>query len=160
MFGFSKNAVLAATVAVMSFGGGATAQSVKTIYVGQDVNIERGMSALRSGDLDGALKHLRRAARGDIGTERLVPVLSNICAIEYARGELDAAEEACDRAINEDRSFWRAYVNRGNVHKSRGDYAAAKSDYERAAGIDRNDLSVQALASLEAYADKLVAEAK
>jgi tetratricopeptide (TPR) repeat protein len=160
MFDLTKKLVIAATVAVVGLSAGAGAQSTKTIYLGQDMNIERGMNALRSGDLDGALKHLRRAARADIGTERLVPVLSNICAIEYAQGNLDAAEEACDRAIGEDRSFWRAYVNRGNVYKARGDYTAAKADYERAAQIDRNDLSERALASLEASKDKLVAEAK
>ncbi len=160
MFGFSRKAAMAATVAVMALTTGVSAQAVKTLYVGQDMNIERGMNALKAGKLEEALKHLGRAARADIGTERLVPVLSNICAIEYARGNLDAAEQACDRAIGEDRTFWRAYVNRGNVHKARGDYEAARADYERAVGVDGNDLAVQALVSLDAHADKLVAEAK
>ncbi|WP_262689491.1 tetratricopeptide repeat protein [Kordiimonas aestuarii] len=160
MFKFSKTLTIAAGLAAASFTGGAHAQSVKTIYVGQDMNIERGMNALRSGDLDGAAKHLQRAARADIGNERLVPVLSNLCAVDYARGNLDAAEKACDRAIGEDKLFWRAYVNRGNIHKARGDFVAAQADYKRAVRIDDNELVQRALASLEAHKDKLLAEAK
>ncbi|WP_417449705.1 tetratricopeptide repeat protein [Kordiimonas sp.] len=160
MFKLTKSIAVGAVFAVASLTGGAEAQTVKTLYFGQDANIERGMNALRSGDLDGAAKHLRRAVKADIGRDRLVPALNNLCAIDYARGNLDEAKGACDRAIREDKMFWRAYVNRGNVHKARGDLTAAQADYERAARLDDNALSRQALATLQGDRKRLLADAQ
>ncbi|WP_417460994.1 hypothetical protein [Kordiimonas sp.] len=161
MFKISKAVAIAGLVfAVSVVSVNAEAQSTKTLYLSENGNLERGMESLRQGNLKSAAKHLRRAVRADLGTERLVPALSNLCAVEYALGELASAEEHCSRAIGEDRHFWRAYVNRGNVYKAKGSYEAAHADYRRAEDISSNDLTVSALASLEADHNRLVAEAK
>ena len=161
MLKISKIAAVAGLlVAVSGVTVGAEAQATKTLYLSENGNLERGMQSLRQGNLKQAARHLRRAVRADLGAERLAPALSNLCAVEYVLGELDAAEKHCSQAIGEDRHFWRAYVNRGNVHKAKGSYDAAHADYRRAADISSNDLTAQALASLEADHDRLVAEAK
>lgn len=158
MFKISKAVAVASLLVAVS--GVAEAQATKTLYLSENGNLERGMESLRQGNLEAAAKHLRRAVRADLGTERLVPALSNLCAVEYALGELAEAEKHCSKAIGEDRHFWRAYVNRGNVYKAQGSYDAAYADYSRAADISSNDLTVNALASLEADQDRLVAQAK
>ena len=157
MWKVSKAAATGLALAGVGLSATANAQ---VLYGGKDQNIERGMHALKQGDLEQAAKHLTRASRTNLGSGRLVPVLNNLCAINYALGNLDAAEQACDRAIGEDKLFWRAYVNRGNVFKAKGDYAAAHEDYSRAAGIHDGPMPQQALARLEAEYQTLVAEVK
>lgn len=161
MFKVSRTVAAAGVMlAVSGVSFHAEAQSTKTLYLSENGNLERGMKSLQQGNLVLAVKHLRRAVRADLGTERLVPALSNLCAAEYALGDLDMAEKHCNEAIGEDRHYWRAYVNRGNVHKAKGRREAAHADYLRAESISSNDLTVKALASLEPNPERRVAQAK
>lgn len=154
----SKKLIAGVALAVVSVS---TTVSADTLYFSNDRNMERGMEALMQGELQTASKYLGRAAKTDLGKERLVPVLSNLCAVDYALGKLDSAQEACDRAIQEDRHFWRAYVNRGNVHKAKGHFEEAREDYTRALRINPNgQLPKDALARLMEEQPKYFAEAK
>ncbi|SDE37381.1 tetratricopeptide repeat protein [Kordiimonas lacus] len=153
-----KSLVAGAVLAVASFSAAANAQ---TFYAGPDRNIERGTDALMQGDLKTASKYFHRAAETNLGKERLVPLLNNLCAVDYALGKLDSAEEACSRAIAEDRHFWRAYVNRGNVLKAKGEYADAHQDYAKAVRLKpKSDIAQRALARLQEEQPKLFAAAK
>lgn len=123
------------------------AASAQTLYMLHDRDLQRGTEAMLAGELETASKYLRRATKKDLGPLRLVPALNNLCAVDYALGKLESAEQACTRAIAEDRYFWRAYVNRGNVGKSLGDYQRAKADYEKAVRLKPDaDLPKRALA--------------
>lgn len=158
MFGTAKNLtakLLAIGLGIAAFGGAANAQ---VLYMAKDLNYEKAMSALKSGDLETASLHLHKAASFDIGAERLLPVLNNLCAVEYALGRLDSAEAACDRALSEDRHYWRAYVNRGNILKARGNLDGARADYARAVKLSGGaDLPVELLARLDSGEERLVA---
>jgi len=158
MMTFTKTLIAGAVLAAAGLSQGADAQ---TLYMRHDRDMQRGNAAMLAGDLDAAAKYLRRAAKKDLGPQRLVPTLNNLCAVDYALGNLDSAEEACSRAIGEDRYFWRAYVNRGNVRKARGDYQSAQADYEKAVRLKPGaDMPKRALARLISEQPKLVAEAR
>lgn len=146
MWTIPKGLVAAAALTIAGFSTMAQAQ---TYYMGKDSNIERGTKAMMKGNLETASRYLGRAAQTDLGHDRLVPVLNNLCAVDYALGKLESAEAACSRAISEDRHFWRAYVNRGNVLKAKGQFDAARDDYAKAVRLNPNgELPKRALARL------------
>jgi len=134
---------------------GAEAQG---LYLTKDRNYEVAMQAMKAGDMVTAADRFERAVSFDIGSERLLPMLNNLCAVNYVLGRLDNAKAACDRAIQEDRHYWRAYVNRGNVFKARGDLKAARADYSYAVRLaPKANLPKQALARLDNDRDTLMA---
>jgi len=158
MWTTSKTLVAGAVLAVASFSAAANAQ---TYYAGPDRNIERGTEAMMQGDLETASKFFHRAADSNLSKGRLVPLLNNLCAVDYALGKLDSAQEACTRAIAEDRRFWRAYVNRGNVLKAKGDYSDAHRDYAKAVSLKpKSGIAQRALARLQEEQPKLFAAAQ
>ncbi len=137
------------------------AANAQTLYMLHDRDMQRGTEAMLAGELETASKYLRRAAKKDLGPLRLVPTLNNLCAVDYALGKLESAEQACTRAIGEDRFFWRAYVNRGNVRKALGDYQLAKADYEKAIRLKPDaDLPKRALARFIEEQPKQMADAR
>ncbi|NVJ70722.1 MAG: tetratricopeptide repeat protein [Alphaproteobacteria bacterium] len=153
-----KQLIAATALALIGFS---TAANAQTFYMNENRDIKRGTEAMKQGDLEGASRYFRRAASRDIGAERLVPVLNNLCAVDYAQGKLDSAEEACTRAIAEDRHFWRAYVNRGNVLKAKGHFAQAHQDYAKAVKLKPgSDMTQRALAKLLEEQPKLFAVAR
>jgi tetratricopeptide (TPR) repeat protein len=147
--------------ALLVTGGISQAADAQTLYMRADRDMTRGTEALMAGDLENASLHLSRAVRKNLGPERLVPALNNLCAVDYALGKLDSAEAACTRAVAEDRHFWRAYVNRGNVRKARGEYVLARADYEKAVRLKpASDLPKRALARLMEEQPTLMADAR
>ena len=154
---FGKTLIASVVLGAAVISTGASAQ---VIYVENNRNVERGTAAMMKGDLENASKYYRRAARANLSTERMVAVLNNLCAVDYALGNLEKAEEACDDAIGLDRRYWRAYVNRGNVHKAQGDVESAHKDYARAVEIKPNgELPKRALARLISEQPRLLAKA-
>lgn len=128
MFKFAKGLVIGAGALIAT----STAAQAQVFYAHEDTNLTRAESAMRAGDLENASKYFKRAVNTNLGVERLVPALNNYCAVDYAIGNLEAAENACTRAIREDRQYWRAYVNRGNVRAALGKKDEARADYEKA----------------------------
>jgi len=120
-----------------------TAGQAQVIYGHENPNLKSATSALMAGDLENASKHFRRAVKSNLGPERLIPALNNYCAVEYALENLENAEKVCSQAIAEDRRYWRAYVNRGNVRTSLGKLEAARSDYEKAVKLKPNSRIAQ-----------------
>lgn len=154
----SKKLVATVALAVAGLSAGASAQ---TLYLENNRNMDRGMKAMMAGDLERASTYLARAAKADLGKPRLVPVLNNLCAVDYALGKLETAEEACTRAIAEDRFFWRAYVNRGNVYKAQGLFKDAQADYAKAVRLKpESELPKRALSRLMEEQPKLMANAQ
>lgn len=146
---------------VLSAGMLSQGASAQTLYMQKDRDMQRGTDAMLAGELETASKYLRRATKKDLGPLRLVPTLNNLCAVDYALGKLDSAERACSRAIGEDRYFWRAYVNRGNVRKALGDHQLAKADYEKAVRLKPDaDLPKHALARFIKELPKQMADAR
>jgi len=133
----------------------------QVFYFSEDSNIKHAEKAIRSGDLVSASRYYHRAVRSGLGKERLLPTLNNICIIDYALKEYHQAENACSAAIREDRKFWQAYLNRGNVKRAMGDAYGAEDDYKRALRLNpHKKMAQQALDNLMAANKHLVAEVK
>ncbi|MCJ9429126.1 hypothetical protein [Kordiimonas marina] len=163
MFGTAKKRMPQLMAILMGAGlVGVSAQGAEAqvLYLTKDRNYEVAMQAMKAGDLETAADRFERAVSFDIGSARLLPMLNNLCAVNYVLGHLDKAKEACDRAIREDRHYWRAYVNRGNVFKAEGDLKAARADYRYAVRLaPKADLPRQALARLDNHREQLLAGA-
>jgi len=150
-----KNIAIAAGVI---FAVSSTSQA-QVIYGHENSNLTRANSAMMAGELETASQHFRRAVKANLGSERLVPALNNYCAVEYAINNLENAEKVCSQAIGEDRRYWRAYVNRGNVRTALGKLDAARADYEKAVKLKPNSkMAREALASFQKPNPTLLAE--
>ncbi len=157
MLNFAKMMIIGAG-SFMAITNGSQAQ---VFYAGEDANLSRAERAMRTGDLETASQYYKRAVNTDPGIERLVPALNNYCAVDYAIGNLDAAEKACTRALREDRQYWRAYVNRGNVRAALGKTLEARADFDKALRLKPNSkVALAALARFEKGPDVLVASNK
>lgn len=153
-----SNAILG--VALITVGLFAPVKA-QVFYFSEDSNIKQAEKAIRSGDLVNASRYYHRAVLSRLGKERLLPTLNNICIIDYALKEYQQAKDACSAAIREDRKFWQAYVNRGNVKRAMGDIYGAEEDYKRAVRLNpHKKVAQQALDNLMAANKHLVAEAK
>lgn len=156
MVHFIKNIAVAAGVMLTV----STAGQAQVIYGHENSNLSRATSALMAGELERASLHFKRAVKSNLGSERLIPALNNYCAVEYALNNLENAEKVCSEAISEDRRYWRAYVNRGNVRTALGKLDAARADYEKAIKLKPNSqLAQNALANFQKPNPALLAEA-
>lgn len=157
MFQFAKTITVAAGV-LLTLGSASHAQ---VIYGQENSNLKRANAAMMAGEFESASKYFRRAVRANLGQEKLISALNNYCAVEYAVGNMENAEEVCSNAIKNDRRYWRAYVNRGNVRAALGKLELAKSDYERAVELKPNSgIANRALASFQNSNGTLFAEAR
>ena len=138
-----------------------TAGQAQVIYGHENPNLSRATSAMMAGELEVASKYFRRAVRANLGAERLIPALNNYCAVEYAINNFENAEKVCSQAIGEDRRYWRAYVNRGNVRTALGKLEEARADYEKAVKLKPNSrIANEALAGVQKLNPSLLADAK
>ena len=156
MFRIVKVAALVAGAMIVASG----ASQAQTIYGHENSNLTRANTAMMAGDFESASKYFGRAVKANLGEERLVPALNNYCAVEYALGRYENAEEVCSIAIGEDRRYWRAFVNRGNARSALGKLEEAKADFERAIDINpKSKIANSALISFQAKNGTLLAEA-
>lgn len=146
MLHFVKNIAVAASVMFTVSAAGQT----QVIYGHENTNLTRANSAMMAGDLETASLNFKRAIKANLGSERLIPALNNYCAVEYAINNLENAEKICSEAIGEDRRYWRAYINRGNVRAALGKLDAARADFEKAVKLKPGSrLAQDALASFQ-----------
>lgn len=139
----------------------AGASSAQTLVFHNNSAVERAGQALQAGNLEKARVLYKRATRSNLAEGERAPVYNNLCAVEYALGNFEAAETACDNAIGEDRRYWRAYVNRGNARTQLGKKQDARLDYEKAVRIrPSSKVANRALARFDAEAKTLLAAAQ
>jgi len=129
MHQFSLVAVLGIAVgAVQLFAVPAHAQS-QTIYVSTDRAVDRAQQAMAEGQMEVALAYFRKAEDRNISAENRVIVQNSICAVAFKLGAYAEAETSCSQAIDGDETYWKAFVNRGNVRRASGNITGAISDY-------------------------------
>lgn len=112
----------------------------RTFHVNPDRNIVKGQAALSGGDYGQALRYFRNAARRNLSEEHKVAVQNSICASLYMLNRYEDATKACSGVIKEDKSYWRAYVNRGNAYRALGQTKAAISDFCAAHALRPKDV--------------------
>jgi len=87
--------------------------------------------AMNNGNYDLAIKRLeRRVAKNN----RFIDVqLTNLCTAYVASGQLDKANDACDRAVEANGEFvGTAFNSRGVLKALQGDYVAAMENFRQA----------------------------
>ena len=126
---FSVVAVLGMVAGVLPVFAAPAHAQVQTIYVSLDQVIERAQQAMMEGHMEVALAHFRKAEQRNLSTENRVIVQNSICAVAFRLGEYAEAETSCSKAINGNRKYWKAFVNRGNVRRASGNMDGAFSDY-------------------------------
>lgn len=156
MLKLMKNVAIAASVALLGFSAAAQAQ---VFYMENNASYTKADAAMRAGELEKASKLFKHAIRGPLRGERLLAAYNNLCAVDLARGALEAAEKACSGAIGENRLYWRAYVNRGHVRAQMGKRDLALKDIRKAASLrPQSRLVKRVLAQIEGSAT-LIAKA-
>lgn len=99
------------------------------LVVNPDRSIMKAQNAMRQGKLSVALEHYKKAQRKNLSDEHRIVVQNSICAISYMQGEYGAAADACTKVIDDDPSYWKAYITRGNAKRALGDFAGALTDF-------------------------------
>lgn len=74
-----------------------TGLSVKSTTNGY---VKMSVKAYKTGDFERAAKLSKRALKDGMSKNRRAIAYSNLCAAEAALGNMDAATEACDKALN------------------------------------------------------------
>jgi tetratricopeptide (TPR) repeat protein len=90
----------------------------------------RGLVRMRQGDLPGAQEDLRRALAGARGAHR-ARVLNNLGFVELSLGRFEAALAHFSEARGLAPRFDRPWLNAAEVHRRRGEPAAARALLER-----------------------------
>ena len=98
---------------------------------------DKGLALAQAGDLDGAERALREAARLD--PARPAPVL-NLGLVLHRRGKLDASERMLRRAVLLDPTNPRGFAELGHVRYDTGRRSEAAEAYRRAVALGRTDL--------------------
>lgn len=146
MISKTKSVVLSVALSLTVFSGVVEAQ---IIQVSPNYNLTRATQAVKKGEFPTARKYLLRASKDSLSNQQLSSALTDLCGIDYALGNLESAEKACNRAIRVDRKNWRTYFNRGAVLRALGRKGAAEADYVKAAELKPNDARIKdALATL------------
>lgn len=104
----------------------------RTFHVHPDRNIVKGQTALNEGDYEQALRYFQNAARRNLSEKHSISVQNSICASLYLLERYEEAADTCTGVIDADKSYWRAYVNRGNALRALGQTDDAISDFCKA----------------------------
>ncbi len=131
MFRFAKML----SVAFGTILAASTVSQAQVIYGNENSHLTRATQSMMAGEFETASRHFSRAVRANLSDEKLVSALNNYCAVEYALGNFEKADEICTKAVAKDRRYWRAYVNRGNARAALGQIDDAKHDLERAVAL-------------------------
>lgn len=122
-------AIYAIALAIAVVLSAAAKADGRTFHVNPDRNIVKGQAALNEGDYEQALRYFQNAARRDLSEEHAISVQNSICASLYLLERYEEAAETCTGVIDADKSYWRAYVNRGNALRALGQTDSAISDF-------------------------------
>jgi tetratricopeptide (TPR) repeat protein len=107
----------------------------RIFYVNPDRSVVKAQEAFNARDHETALAQFRKAARRGLSDEHRVIVHNSICASLYLLERYEEATVACSSAIEQDRYYWQAYVNRGNARRALGDTEGAVADFCQAHGL-------------------------
>lgn len=138
----------------------ATAQN-SIIYIAQDISYERGMTALESGNYKEARTYLAKAAKQRLSKKQKHQALNNLCAVEFQLGDLSAARETCQKAINISRKSWRTHILMGSIMIKMGQYEQAEVSYNRALALNaKSKVARKALSRLHHVYGQNVVDAR
>jgi regulator of sirC expression with transglutaminase-like and TPR domain len=90
-----------------------------------------GADALVRGDIERGVELTEKGLEIAQGSYELKAALSNLCAGYLLVKQPQKALQACNRVLEEDPTFWRAYNNRALVYLELGEFELSEVDIER-----------------------------
>jgi len=101
-----RKTLLTLTIAAMMTPAMASATDITapstelTVQSTTDGMIKLGAKAFQKGEFERSLAYSKRAVKSGLSKKRKAIAQSNICAANAALGNMDAAREACDAALD------------------------------------------------------------
>ncbi len=106
-------------------------ESHKTVIGPRNPYLADGADALVNGEAERGVELTEKGLEIAKGSFELKAALSNLCAGYLMVDKPDQALEACNRVLEEDPKFWRAYNNRALVYLRLGEYELSENDIQR-----------------------------
>ncbi len=100
-----RKTLLTLTIAAMMIPVGASASDITapstelTVQSSTDGMIKLGAKAFQKGEFERSIAYHNRALKSGLSKKRKAVAQSNICAANAALGNMEAAREACDAAL-------------------------------------------------------------
>ena len=112
--------------------------AARTVIGPSNLDLADGATALRMGDAEDGVRLTRRGLQAAANDRERVAGYSNLCAGLIMLEQLDAALDACNRALEIDQRHWRSYSNRALAFVKLHRYAEAERDIANGEAINPN----------------------
>lgn len=106
-------------------------ESHKTVIGPRNPFLSDGADALVRGDVERGVELTEKGLEIARGSYELKAALSNLCAGYLMVNKPQEALQACNRVLEEDPGFWRAYNNRALVYLELGEFELSEADVRR-----------------------------
>ena len=120
----------------------------KTIIGPRNPFLADGADALRKGHGQRGVELTEKGLEIAKGSYEHKAALSNLCVGYLMIKEPERALEFCNRVLEEDPEFWRAYNNRALVYMELERYAESKADIERGQALRPNSRHLKVTKSI------------
>lgn len=118
-------ATIVCLVAAIALG-----QERKIVVGPRNAPLAQGARALTEGDAEEGVRLTLIGLRQAVGRQERVIGACNLCAGYIMQRRFSEALKACDTALEENETYWRARANRALIHTLEGRYDAADRDLE------------------------------
>jgi len=105
--------------------------SHKKVIGPRNPDLSDGADALVRGDFERGVELTEKGLENARGSFELKAALSNLCAGYLMVRKPQEALQACNRVLEEDPNFWRAYNNRALVYLELGEFELSEADILR-----------------------------
>lgn len=86
--------------AVSASATDASTANVFTVKTTTDYRVKKAAKAFRKGEFERSIAYSNKALNAGLSSKRKAIAYTNICAAEASLGNMEAAAEACDSALN------------------------------------------------------------
>jgi tetratricopeptide (TPR) repeat protein len=117
--------------------------SPKSVIGPRNPLLAQGADALLNGDYEKGVELTRKGLAVAQGRQEHKTGLSNLCAGYYMMRQLQPALDACNKVVELDPNFWRAYNNRALVLLEMGRYEESAADVNKGIELRPNAKKLQ-----------------
>ena len=120
----------------------------RTVIGPSNVDLADGATALRVGNAEDGVRLTQRGLQSATNDRDRVAGYSNLCAGFIMLGQLDAALDSCNRALEIDDEHWRSYSNRALVHVKAKRYREAGQDIVTGQALNPNSRTLRVVKAM------------